>query len=120
MGITICSIVFGECFNYQDTRFLRLLNLLNKILTIISSFYSQVFELLSGILKHFLGTHICLYRNIQEMRDFITENIERHRKMLDTSAPKDFIDSFLLCTDKARAELDWGEWEREWWTLYSH
>lgn len=38
----ICSIVFGVCFNYQDPRFLQLLNLLNEIFTIISSFYSQV------------------------------------------------------------------------------
>ncbi|XP_058386952.1 cytochrome P450 2B11-like [Diceros bicornis minor] len=96
----ICSIVFGERFNYQDTKFLRLLNLLHEILNILSSFYSQVFELLSGILKHFPGTHTRLYRNIQELEEFVTENIERHRKMLDPSAPKDFIDSFLLRIDK--------------------
>ncbi|KAF5924142.1 hypothetical protein HPG69_018076 [Diceros bicornis minor] len=105
----ICSIVFGERFNYQDTKFLRLLNLLHEILNILSSFYSQVFELLSGILKHFPGTHTRLYRNIQELEEFVTENIERHRKMLDPSAPKDFIDSFLLRIDKAKkvqAEID--------------
>lgn len=38
----ICSIVFGVRINYQDPRFLWLLNLLNEIFTIISSFYSQV------------------------------------------------------------------------------
>ncbi|XP_055992016.1 cytochrome P450 2B4-like [Sorex fumeus] len=98
----ICSIVFGERFHYHDPRFLRLLNLLNEIFTIASSFYSQVFELLSGILKHFPGTHTHLYSKIQEVKDFITENIEMHRKTLDASSPKDFIDSFLINMDKER------------------
>ena len=38
----LCSIIFGERFNYQDTQFLRLLNLMNEVLIILSSFYSQV------------------------------------------------------------------------------
>uniref|UniRef100_A0A8D2DGJ1 Unspecific monooxygenase n=1 Tax=Sciurus vulgaris TaxID=55149 RepID=A0A8D2DGJ1_SCIVU len=98
----ICSIIFGERFNYQDPKFLRLLSLLNQTFTILSSFYSQVFELLSGILKHFPGPHTHLCRIIQELKDFITENIERHEETLDPSAPRDFIDSFLLRMNKAR------------------
>lgn len=49
-----------------------------------------------------------MYSKIQEMEDFVVESIERHREMLDPSAPKDFIDSFLVRMDKARAELDGG------------
>ncbi|XP_047384158.1 cytochrome P450 2B4-like [Sciurus carolinensis] len=98
----ICSIIFDERFNYQDPKFLRLLSLLNQAFTILSSFYSQVFELLSGILKHFPGPHTHLCRIIQELKDFITENIERHQETLDPSAPRDFIDSFLLRMDKER------------------
>ena len=33
----ICSIAFGQSFNYQDSRFLRLLHLQNDIFAIISS-----------------------------------------------------------------------------------
>ncbi|EPY77315.1 hypothetical protein CB1_001276010 [Camelus ferus] len=108
MANIICSIVFGESFNYQDPRFSRLLHLLNDISTIFSSSYSQVFELLSNIMKHFPGTHTRLHSIIQELGDFVTENIERHRKTLDPSDPKDFIDSFLLYMDKARAAPDCG------------
>ena len=56
---------------------------------------------------------------IEEVKDFITENMERHQKMLDPSGPKDFIDSFLLRMDKARPAQDmrWG-WETERWKLY--
>ncbi|XP_070306927.1 cytochrome P450 2B4-like [Odocoileus virginianus] len=100
----ICSIVFGERFNYQDPRLLRLLHLLNEIFIILCSFYTQVFEIFPGILKHFPGTHTRLYSMIQEVKDFIIENMERHQKMLDPSGPKDFIDSFLLRMDKERSD----------------
>ena len=51
---------------------------------------------------------------IEEVKDFITENMERHQKMLDPSGPKDFKDSFLLHMDKTRPAPDgrWG-WEME-------
>uniref|UniRef100_A0A4W2HZ60 Cytochrome P450 2B4-like n=1 Tax=Bos indicus x Bos taurus TaxID=30522 RepID=A0A4W2HZ60_BOBOX len=100
----ICSIVFGERFNYQDPRLLQLLHLLNEIFIIICSFYTQMFEIFPGILKHFPGTHTRLYSMIEEVKDFITENMERHQKMLDPSGPKDFIDSFLLRMDKERLD----------------
>jgi len=78
-----------------------------------------MFEIFPGILKHFPGTHTRLYSMIEEVKDFITENMERHQKMLDPSGPKDFIDSFLLRMDKARPAQDmrWG-WETERWKLY--
>uniref|UniRef100_A0A8B9Y9S6 Uncharacterized protein n=1 Tax=Bos mutus grunniens TaxID=30521 RepID=A0A8B9Y9S6_BOSMU len=100
----ICSIVFGERFNYQDPRLLQLLHLLNEIFIILCSFYTQMFEIFPGILKHFPGAHTHLYSMIEEVKDFITENMERHQKMLDPSGPKDFIDSFLLHMDKERLD----------------
>nr|XP_014332143.1 PREDICTED: cytochrome P450 2B4-like [Bos mutus] len=98
----ICSIVFGERFNYQDPRLLQLLHLLNEIFIILCSFYTQVshqlFEIFPGILKHFPGAHTRLYSMIEEVKDFITENMERHQKMLDPSGPKDFIPSCFTWT----------------------
>ncbi|OWK15925.1 hypothetical protein Celaphus_00004374, partial [Cervus elaphus hippelaphus] len=100
----VCSVVLGEHFNYQDPRLLQLLHLMNEIFIILYSSYAQVFEIFPGILKHFPGTHTCLYSMIQEVKDFITENMERHQKMLDPSGPKDFIDSFLLLMDKEHSD----------------
>ncbi|XP_040110021.1 LOW QUALITY PROTEIN: cytochrome P450 2B4-like [Oryx dammah] len=96
----ICSVVLGEHFNYQDPRLLWLLHLMNEIFIILYSSYTQVFEIFPGILKHFPGTHTRLYSMTEEVKDFITENRERHQKMLAFSGPKDFIDSFLLFMDK--------------------
>lgn len=67
-----------------------------------------MFEVFSGILKYFPGIHREVYSKVQEIEDFVIKNIQRHQEMLDPSAPKDFIDSFLVCMDKARAKLDEG------------
>uniref|UniRef100_A0A8D2DPD5 Uncharacterized protein n=1 Tax=Sciurus vulgaris TaxID=55149 RepID=A0A8D2DPD5_SCIVU len=100
----ICSIIFGERFNYQDPKFLRLLSLLNQTFTILSSFYSQVRPTIPGWARD-LGGQTLGWEQIlpvQKLKDFITENIERHQETLDPSAPRDFIDSFLLRMDKER------------------
>ncbi|XP_058530218.1 cytochrome P450 2B11-like [Ochotona princeps] len=100
----ICSVVFGERFNYRDPMFQKLLHLLSETFILLSSFYSQVFELLSGILRHLPGPHIRMNNVIQELKDFIIQNIEKHRETLEPSMPRDLIDSFLLRMDKARAQ----------------
>jgi cytochrome P450 family 2 subfamily B len=68
-----------------------------------------VFELLLGILKFFPGPHTQIYRNSEELAGFIVESIEKYQQTLDLSAPRDFIDSFLIRMDKARTRSDW-EW----------
>ncbi|EHB00994.1 Cytochrome P450 2B6, partial [Heterocephalus glaber] len=92
----ICSIVFGKRFDYKDRQFLRLLDLFYQSFALASSFSSQVFELYSSLLKHFPGTHRKIYKNLQEINAFIGHSVEKHRETLDPSAPRDFIDTYLL------------------------
>ncbi|XP_007536662.1 cytochrome P450 2B11-like [Erinaceus europaeus] len=99
----ICSIVFGERFSYSDPQFLRLLDLFFKSFALISSFPSQVFQLFSSVMKHFPGTHSQVYNNLQEINAFIGCSVERHRETLDPSAPRDFIDTYLLKMDKEKS-----------------
>ncbi|VTJ90839.1 Hypothetical predicted protein, partial [Marmota monax] len=59
-----------------------------------------VFEFFSDVLKHFPGTHRQVYENLQEVLTFIGHSVEKHRATLDPSAPRDFIDAYLLRMDK--------------------
>ncbi|XP_059136492.1 cytochrome P450 2B1 [Peromyscus eremicus] len=99
----ICSIVFGERFDYKDRQFLRLLDLFYRSFSLISSFSSQVFELFSGFLKYFPGTHRQISKNLQEILDFIGQSVEKHRATLDPSNPRDFIDTYLLRMEKEKS-----------------
>ncbi|XP_032747895.1 cytochrome P450 2B1-like [Rattus rattus] len=98
----ICSIVFGERFDYTDHQFLHLLDLFYEILSLVSSFSSQVFELFPGFLKYFPGTHRHISKNIEEILNFIGHYVEKHRVTLDPSTPRDFIDTYLLRMEKEK------------------
>ncbi|XP_066099714.1 cytochrome P450 2B11-like isoform X1 [Saccopteryx bilineata] len=100
----ICSIVFGKRFAYRDPEFLKLLDMFYQSFALISSFSSQVFQLFSDILKYFPGTHRQVYRNLQEIKDFIGRNVEKHRETLDCSAPRDLIDTYLLRMNKEKSD----------------
>ncbi|XP_059109462.1 cytochrome P450 2B1-like [Peromyscus eremicus] len=99
----ICSIVFGERFDYKDRQFLHLLDLFYRSFSLISSFSSQVFELFSGFLKYFPGTHRHISKNLQEVLDYIGQSVEKHRATLDPSNPRDFIDTYLLRMEKEKS-----------------
>ncbi|XP_027286202.1 cytochrome P450 2B1-like [Cricetulus griseus] len=99
----ICSIVFGERFDYKDRQFLRLLDLFYRTFSLASSFSSQVFELFSGFLKYFPGTHKQIHRNMKEILDYIDHSVEKHRAILDASNPRDFIDTYLLRMEKEKS-----------------
>ncbi|EHB18321.1 Cytochrome P450 2B19 [Heterocephalus glaber] len=100
----ICSTVFGKRFDYKDHQFLRLLDLIYQTFEHMSSFSSQVFELYSSILKHFPGTHREIYKNLQEIITFIGHSVEKHHETLDPSAPRDFIDAYLLRMEKDKSD----------------
>ncbi|XP_052569084.1 cytochrome P450 2B1-like [Peromyscus californicus insignis] len=99
----ICSIVFGERFDYKDCQFLHLLDLIYQTFSLYSSFSSQVFELFSGFLKYFPGAHKQIFKNMQEVLDYIGQSVEKHRATLDPSNPRDFIDTYLLCMEKEKS-----------------
>ncbi|XP_004620774.2 cytochrome P450 2B11-like [Sorex araneus] len=100
----ICSIVFGERFSYRDPEFLHLLDVFFQTFALISSFSSQVFELFSGFLKYFPGSHRQIYENSLLIIDFINRNVEKHRETLDCTAPRDFIDAYLIRMDKEKSD----------------
>lgn len=75
-----------------------------------------MFEFFSGFLKYFPGAHRQISKNLQEILDYIGHNVEKHRATLDPSAPRDFIDTYLLRMEKVspawmREEVG----EREGW-----
>ncbi|XP_049987969.1 cytochrome P450 2B2-like [Alexandromys fortis] len=99
----ICSIVFGQRFDYKDRQFLRLLDLFYQTFSLISSFSSQVFELFSGFLKYFPGAHKQIFKKAQEILDYIGHSVEKHRATLDPNNPRDFIDTYLIRMEKEKS-----------------
>ncbi|XP_012316881.2 cytochrome P450 2B6 [Aotus nancymaae] len=99
----ICSIVFGKRFDYQDKEFLKLLHLFYESFSLVSSLFSQLFELFSDFLKYLPGAHRQIHKNLQEISAFIGHSVEKHREALDPSSPQDLIDTYLLHMEKEKS-----------------
>ncbi|XP_075043081.1 cytochrome P450 2C23-like [Mixophyes fleayi] len=92
----ICSIVFGERFDYEDKEFLSKLALLQESFRIASSPWAQIFGLAPNLLIHVPGTHHTLFKNFDNLREYVIGKIKSHEKTLDVNCPRDLIDCFLI------------------------
>ncbi|NXV73683.1 CP2G1 protein, partial [Atlantisia rogersi] len=96
----ICSIVFGDRFDYQDKEFLELLHMMNESFQELSTTWSQVYDMGETFLKHLPGPHTKIPRLLDRMRSFIARRVRKNAQSLEPGAPRDFIDCFLLQMEK--------------------
>ncbi|XP_056304925.1 cytochrome P450 2B4-like isoform X2 [Danio aesculapii] len=101
----ICSIMFGDRFDYDNKRFEYLLKMLNESIMIAGSTAGRIFNLVPFI-KHFPGPHQKVKMNVNDLLDFIRDEVVEHRKTLDPSSPRDFIDAYLLEIEKQKLNKD--------------
>ncbi|KAM8954137.1 cytochrome P450 2B4-like [Pelodytes ibericus] len=92
----ICSIVFGERFDYEDKDFKSLLSYLREIFTQLNSRSGQFLQSFPHLLSHIPGPHRNVFKNFDRVRHFIMEMTSAHQKTLDSNCPRDFIDCFLI------------------------
>nr|XP_055045314.1 cytochrome P450 2B4-like isoform X1 [Misgurnus anguillicaudatus] len=101
----ICSIVFGDRFEYNNKNFAYLLKILNENIMLAGSLTGQIFNLVPFI-KHFPGPHQKIYQNADKLKGFIRKAVEEHRKTLDPDNPRDYIDAYLLEMEKQKSAED--------------
>ncbi|XP_029111601.1 cytochrome P450 2C20-like [Scleropages formosus] len=99
----ICSLVFGQRFEYQDNRFLRLLQILNAALRFGSSPLGSLYNTFPRLMDHLPGHHHKIFAEVDELKAFIIEKIHQHEETLSPHSPRDFIDCFLV---KLKQEKD--------------
>ncbi|XP_072287198.1 cytochrome P450 2C8-like [Pyxicephalus adspersus] len=98
----ICSIVFGERFDYEDERFVTLLRLLQESVTLINTKAVQIIGLFPNLMRHVPGPHQKIIKNFKMIRDFVEDFAKEHRQTLDVNCPRDFIDCFLIKMDEEK------------------
>ncbi|XP_075116032.1 cytochrome P450 2G1-like [Leptodactylus fuscus] len=98
----LCSIIFGERFEYEDERFTRLLANLEESLHFASSTWGQLLTFLPTFINYIPGPFQRINRLSEEMIDFIHERVKANRETLDPNSPRCFIDSFLIKMDQEK------------------
>uniref|UniRef100_A0A3B5LUR5 Cytochrome P450, family 2, subfamily Y, polypeptide 3 n=1 Tax=Xiphophorus couchianus TaxID=32473 RepID=A0A3B5LUR5_9TELE len=91
----VCCLVFGQRFSYEDKQFLELLNM--------QFFLPQMYSIFPWAMEQLPGQHHTVFNKFEEIRDFVEMKIQEHRKTVDPSSPRDFIDCFLI---RAHQEKD--------------
>ncbi|XP_078516797.1 cytochrome P450 2G1-like isoform X1 [Lissotriton helveticus] len=98
----ICSVVFGNRFDYEDQKFLSLLKSFNEDFRFLSSFWGQLLSHFPRIIRPLPGPHKRFLHNNKVAKRFVKGYIRDHQATLDPSDPRDFIDCFLIKMQEER------------------
>ncbi|KFQ07192.1 cytochrome P450 2H1 [Haliaeetus albicilla] len=91
----ICSIIFGDRFDYEDKKFLTLIELLDENNRLQNSIQIQLYNFIPTIMEYLPGPHQKMIKNTEKVHQFTSEIIVEHQETLDPTCPRDFIDAFL-------------------------
>lgn len=105
----ICSIVFGNRFEYSNDRFQKLLTAFSAVFEDVSSVWGQFLDMLPSVMHYIPGRHQRINKRLEKLTDFISERIKMNEESLDPNSPRDFIDCFLV---KQQQEKDHPNFNR--------
>ncbi|XP_024611997.1 cytochrome P450 2J2 isoform X1 [Neophocaena asiaeorientalis asiaeorientalis] len=96
----ICSITFGERFDYEDTQFQELLRLLDEVTYLETSMWCQLYNVFPRVMNFLPGPHQMLFRNWEKLKMFVARVIENHKRGWNPAEARDFIDAYLKEIEK--------------------
>nr|XP_031539977.1 cytochrome P450 2J2-like [Vicugna pacos] len=100
----ICSITFGERFDYQDDQFQELLRLLDEFMSLQTSICCQLYDVFPRIMNILPGPHQRLFSNWEKLKMFVAHVIENHKRDWNPTEARDFIDAYLQEIEKHRGD----------------
>ncbi|KAM3911030.1 cytochrome P450 2G1-like [Leptodactylus fuscus] len=92
----ICSIVFGNRFEYSNDSFQKLLTMFNVVFVDMSSAWGQMKDMLPSVMHYVPGPHQRINKNLRKLTDFIETRIKMNEESFDPNSPRDYIDCFLI------------------------
>ena len=57
---------------------------------------AQLYESFPGVMKHLPGPHNKMFSQFNTVQDFISQEVKSHKKDVDRSDPRDYIDAFII------------------------
>uniref|UniRef100_A0A8C5QDL6 Cytochrome P450 n=1 Tax=Leptobrachium leishanense TaxID=445787 RepID=A0A8C5QDL6_9ANUR len=92
----ICSVVFGNRFDYKDVEFQELLRMFNEMFHLMTSSWGQLQEIIPTIMNYIPGPHQKIHPFITKVLDFVHERVKANQQSLEPSSPRDYIDCFII------------------------
>uniref|UniRef100_A0A8C8SV56 Cytochrome P450 2J2-like n=1 Tax=Pelusios castaneus TaxID=367368 RepID=A0A8C8SV56_9SAUR len=91
----ICSITFGDRFEYHSSQFQELLHLLAETLLLIGSMWGQLYNAFPLLMRWVPGPHNKIFKHWEKLKCFVNGVIAKHKEDLNPSETRDFIDCYL-------------------------
>ncbi|XP_061072987.1 cytochrome P450 2C20-like [Conger conger] len=98
----VCSLVFGQRFDYKDNNFLQLLKAISVTLQFISKPWGQLYNLFPRMFDILPGEHHRVFAGFEKLRAFVKERIQKHQETLSPDCPRDYIDCYLIKLSKEK------------------
>uniref|UniRef100_F7G922 Cytochrome P450 2J2-like n=1 Tax=Monodelphis domestica TaxID=13616 RepID=F7G922_MONDO len=105
----ICSVTFGNRFEYHDSQFRELLKSLNQVSVLQASWECQFFDIFPRIMKLLPGAHKKLFREFQKLESFVVHVIKKHKEDQNSEEAQDFIDAYLKELSKGNISSSFNE-----------
>ncbi|XP_056379799.1 cytochrome P450 2D17-like [Hyla sarda] len=97
----ICSIAFGDRFDYNDAKFQRLLHLFNEALKAESGLLAQIINEIPVLVKiPWIIDHVM--KPEYKIIEFLKEIVSEHKKTWNPNDIRDFIDAYLVEMEKVK------------------
>ncbi|XP_075057401.1 cytochrome P450 2K1-like [Mixophyes fleayi] len=106
----IVSILLGRRYEYDDPTILRLMRLTNESVKILQSPMVRLYNSYPSLIGWLPGSHREVFKNNDEIQDFVRETFTKQKKELDINDQRNLIDSFLAKQQEGKPES----------TLYYH
>ncbi|XP_027519975.1 cytochrome P450 2D17 [Corapipo altera] len=103
----ICTIVFGERFDYSDETFHKLLGLFENTLNEETGFLPQLLNVVP-ILVRIPGLAQKVFQSQKAFMDFVDVLIEKHTETWNPAYTRDLTDAFLKEMEKGKAAEENG------------
>ncbi|XP_072037477.1 cytochrome P450 2J4-like [Amphiura filiformis] len=91
----ICSVVFGKRFEYSDISFKRLMRMLNDNFKSVGSGALNRMIPFARYLQSSRSAIMATSRNRRNIMEFISDNVNEHKRVHIQNEPTDFIDVYL-------------------------
>ncbi|XP_062437342.1 cytochrome P450 2J2-like [Rhea pennata] len=100
----ICSITFGNRFDYHDNRFQELLHSLAETLLLIGSFWGQLYNAFPLVMRWLPGPFRKIFRHWEKLKRFVKGVIAKHKEDPNQAESGDYIDCYLQEIEKWRGD----------------
>ncbi|XP_069069018.1 cytochrome P450 2J2-like isoform X2 [Pleurodeles waltl] len=90
----ISSVVFGHCFNINDSTFQQLVKATSSVVNIRTQWWSRLYEAFPFLMSRLPLPQYRVFEEWEKLRSYMKQEIKTHQENLPDE-PQDFIDYYL-------------------------